>query len=204
MTDHDQADDRHAALYLRVSSRSQDFRSQKPDLARWSKSIEGPTVWYEDAMTGTTMSRPGWQALWAAVLTGRVSRVVVWRLDRLGRTARGLTELFDELVTRGVGLVSIKDGLDLATPAGRLMAGVLASVAQYETEVRSERQRAGIAAAKAAGATFGRPKGTGRAITLTAEKVALVRRLKAEGSKVASIARMVGISRQSVYDVVRA
>ena len=61
-------------------------------------------------------------------------------LDRLGRTAKGLTALFEDLVTRKVNLVSLKDGLDLSTPAGRLMANVLASVAAYETEVRSEQR----------------------------------------------------------------
>lgn len=63
---------------------------------------------------------------------GEVSTIVVWRLDRLGRTASGLTKLFDELRARKVNLVSLRDGLDLATPAGRLMANVFASVAQYE------------------------------------------------------------------------
>ena len=65
------------------------------------------------------------------------------RLDRLGRTTKGLTALFEDLVDRKINLVSLKDGLDLSTPAGRLMANVLASVAAYETEVRSERVCAG-------------------------------------------------------------
>jgi DNA invertase Pin-like site-specific DNA recombinase len=74
---------------------------------------------------------------------------VVWRLDRLGRTVSGLARLFEELQARKVGLVSLRDGLDLHTAAGRLMAHVLASVAAYELEVKSERQRAGIEAARA-------------------------------------------------------
>jgi hypothetical protein len=74
--------------------------------------------------------------LLADVAAGKVSKIVVWRLDRLGRTAKGLTALFEELVARKVTLISLKDGIDLLTPAGRLMANVLASVAAYETEIR--------------------------------------------------------------------
>jgi DNA invertase Pin-like site-specific DNA recombinase len=130
-----------------------------------------------------------------------VSALVVWRLDRLGRTAKGLTALFDDLTTRKINLVSLKDGLDLATPAGRLMANVLASVAQYETEVRAERIVAGQAVARAKGVRFGRPAGTGRPIKVTPEQEATIRRLKAEGKKLAGIARAVGLSRPTIYAV---
>src|SRR5258708_5687799 len=135
------------ALYLRVSSKSQDCASQEPDLKRWSDAQGVAGDWYRDKFTGRSMSRPGWDRLWNDVLATRVDRVVIWRLDRLGRTASGLTALFDELLARNVTLVSLREGFDLKTPAGRMLAGVLASVAQYETEVRSERQIAGIQAA---------------------------------------------------------
>ena len=101
------------------------------------------------------MERPGWQKLERDMAAGKVAKVVVWRLDRLGRTARGLTALFEELRNRKVGLVSVKDGLNLSTAAGRLLAHVLASVAQFENEVRSERIVAGQAAAREAGKTWG-------------------------------------------------
>ncbi len=70
------------------------------------------------------MDRVGWNRLYAAIEAGDVSKVVVWRLDRLGRTAAGLTKLFEELHRRKIGLVSLKDGFDLQTAAGRLMANV--------------------------------------------------------------------------------
>ena len=79
----------------------------------------------------------------AAMEAGAVSKVVCWRLDRLGRTAKGLTAFFDDLTNRRIGLFSMKDCLDLTTPAGRLMANVLASVSAYETEVRQEGVLAG-------------------------------------------------------------
>ena len=132
------------AIYVRVSSRTQDTASQEPDLKRWAKAQKEITVrWYRDKFSGKTMDRPGFNRLMADVQLGKVGRVAVWRLDRLGRTAKGLLTLLDELQQLGVGFVSLREGFDLGTPAGRLMAGVLASVAAYETEVRKERQLAG-------------------------------------------------------------
>ncbi len=120
---------KHIAVYLRVSSNGQDTRSQEPELQRWANAQEQPVRWYQDKATGKTMDRPGWARLEAAVCKGQVSAIVCWRLDRLGRTAKGLTALFDDLRQGKVNLVSMKEGLDLSTPAGRLMANVLASVA---------------------------------------------------------------------------
>ena len=193
---------RRIAIYARVSGRSQDTASQEPDLRRWAEGQDRPIAWYRDQFTGTSMDRPGWNKLTKAVLEGKVAAIVIWRLDRLGRTAKGLTALFDDLRDRKVNLVSLRDGLDLATPAGRLMANVLASVAQYETEVRAERIVAGQAAARARGVRFGRPAGTGRPIKVTPEQEATICRLKAAGAKVAAIARTVGLSRPTVYAVV--
>jgi DNA invertase Pin-like site-specific DNA recombinase len=193
---------KHVAIYVRVSSKQQDQRSQEPDLKRWAKAQEGEVTWYHDKFTGRTMRRPGMDRLLADVEAGKVSTIVVWRLDRLGRTAKGLTALFEDLRARGVGLVSLKDGLDLSTPAGRLMANVLASVAAYETEVRAERVLAGQAAARAAGKRWGGSK-KGRLISVTREQLASVRRMKADGAKIAAIARATGLSRPTVYRLLR-
>jgi DNA invertase Pin-like site-specific DNA recombinase len=191
------------AVYVRVSSKQQDTKSQKPDLQRWVEAYAdgSPVKWYSDTFTGKTMERKGWKALEADVEAGRVAKIVVWRLDRLGRTASGLTKLFDHLTARKVSLVSIKDGLDLATPAGRLMANVLASVAQYETEVRAERVLAGLAVARAKGVKLGGSM-KGRRITVTQEQVASVIRNHREGMKPARNARAVGLSRPTVYRLI--
>lgn len=121
-----------------------------------------------------------------------------WRLDRLGRTAKGLLTLLEELQVLGVGFVSLREGFDLATPAGRLMAGVLASVAAYETEVRKERQLAGIAKAKTEGKRWGGRK-TGTRVRLTEEKEDVIRQLHGQGKSVAFISRTVGLTRKTVY-----
>ncbi|WP_152098487.1 recombinase family protein [Lacipirellula parvula] len=109
-----------------------------------------------------------------------------------------MTALFADLIARKVGLYSLKDALDLETPAGRLMANVLASVAAYETEVRSERQRAGIAAAREKGKSWGGSQ-PGRRLTVTEDQVKTVRRLHREATPIARIARSVGLSRPTIY-----
>ncbi len=188
------------AIYVRVSSKKQETRSQEPDLKRWAAAQDQPVRWYRDKYTGTTMDRPGWQKLERDIAAGKIGRVVVWRLDRLGRTAKGLTALFDDLRIRKIGLVSVKDGLDLSTAAGRLMANVLAGVAQFENEVRSERILAGQAAARAAGKRWGGSR-AGVRRKVTPDHAKLIRRLKREGEPVAVIARVTGLSRPTVYDV---
>ena len=187
------------AIYLRVSSnKGQDTKSQEPDLQTWAKAQDQDIAWFKDRFTGTTMERPGLERLLADVRSGKVSKVCVWRLDRLGRTAKGLLTLLEELQVLSIGFVSLREGFDLATPAGRLMAGVLASVAAYETEVRKERQLAGIAKAKAEGKTWGGRK-TGTRVKLTKEKEALIHQLHVENKPIAAIARMVELTRRTVY-----
>ncbi len=188
----------HIAIYVRVSKKTQNTRSQLPDLERWAAGQEQPVRWYRDRFTGRTMDRPGWRTLEMDIAAGKVSAVVCWRLDRLGRTARGLTALFDDLLRRKVNLMSLKDCLDLSTPAGRLMANVLASVSQFETEVRAERILAGQAAARAAGKIWGGGK-PGRRVRLSLEKERAIRQLSREGKPIAEIARVVGLSRPTVY-----
>ncbi|MGA2254111.1 MAG: recombinase family protein [Thermoguttaceae bacterium] len=93
---------KHTAIYLRVSSKQRDHASQLPDLERWVAAQDGPVQWYKDKFTGKTMDRPGIEKLLADLRAGKVERIVVWRLDRLGRTTRGLCQLFDELTERKV------------------------------------------------------------------------------------------------------
>jgi DNA invertase Pin-like site-specific DNA recombinase len=160
--------------------------------------------WFKDTFTGKTLNRPGFNRLLADIRAGKIDTVVVWRLDRLGRTARGLTELFEEFADRKTNLVSLKDGLDLKTSAGRLMANVLASVAQFETEIRAERVLAGLAVARERGVRLGRPEGVHTRIKVTDEQAAQARRLKGEGHGVSAISRATGLSRPTVYGLIRA
>ncbi len=189
---------KHVAIYCRVSTKQQDMRSQEPDLERWATAQGQPVKWYRDTFTGKTMNRPGWNKLEAAIQRGEVATVVCWRLDRLGRTAKGLTALFDDLHKQKVNIVSLREGIDLSTPAGRMVANMLASVAQFETECRAERILAGQAAARAKGKRWGGSK-KGRRLSVTKEQVATVHRMKAERAKIAAIARATGLTRPTVY-----
>jgi DNA invertase Pin-like site-specific DNA recombinase len=93
---------RHIAVYLRVSSKTQDTASQEADLKAWAERQNDPVVWYRDKFTGKTLDRPGFRKLEEQIAAGNVSTLVVWRLDRLGRTAKGLTALFVDLNERKV------------------------------------------------------------------------------------------------------
>lgn len=192
---------RHIAIYGRVSSKRQDLASQMPDLEKWAAAQSEPVKFYKDKFTGKSMDRPGWQKLQAAVDRGEVSKVVCWRLDRLGRTAKGLTALFSDLTEKKIPLVSLKDGIDLSTASGRMLANVLASVAQFETELRAERVLAGQAAARAAGKSIGGRK-AGTRVRLTVEKERAVRRLYKTGTSVSEIARTLQLSRPTIYKVI--
>jgi DNA invertase Pin-like site-specific DNA recombinase len=191
---------KHTAIYLRVSSKQQDHASQMPDLDRWVAAHDGASQWYKDKFTGKTMDRPGMEKLLDDLRAGKVERIVVWRLDRLGRTTRGLCQLFDELTERKVDLVSLKDGFSLASPAGRLHARILASVAEYETEVRAERVAAGQAVARRKGKKWGGSK-PGWRWKVTDDQVVAIREMKAAGKKISAIAKVTGLSRPTIYRV---
>ena len=188
------------AISMRVSTRRQDTASQEPELRRWAESHEGDSHWYRDTYTGTSMDRPGFGRLMRDSESGRVDTLGVWRLDRLGWTAKGLTSLFEDLIRCKVNLISLKDGLDLVTPAGRLMANILAGVPAYETEVRAEGILAGQSAARERGVHWG-GSARGRRIKVTGEQVAAIRRRKSEGGEIAGIARATGLSRPTIYRI---
>jgi len=194
---------KHIAIYARVSTRAQDTKSQEPDLQRWAAAQPEPVEWYKDTASGKTMDRPAWNKLVDAMRAGRVSQIVVWRLDRLGRTAKGLTALFVDLRQYRVNLVSMREGIDLATPAGRMMANMLASVAEYETELRGERVAAGQAAARARGKRWGGSL-PGKRKKVTADQEQIIRQLHSQDMPITRIAKVVKLSRPTVYDVLNA
>lgn len=188
------------AIYVRISHRDQSHASQMPDLERWVASQEGGVLWFKDTFTGRTMNRPGMEKLLDQFRAGNLIRIVVWRLDRLGRTTRGLCQFFDELRERKVDLVSLKDGFSLDAPAGRLHARILASVAEYETEVRAERVHAGQQVARRNGKKWG-GSDKGWRWRVTDDHFAAIHEMKGAGKSVSQIARVTGLSRPTVYRV---
>ena len=139
--------DKHAAGYVRVSSEEQaahgiSIDAQRAILEGWAAMTQaGPMVIYQDpGFSGKNMERPALRQLLADVRAGRVSVVVVWKLDRLSRSLRDtLAIIEDELQPRGVSLVSTTESIDTATPAGRMMLNMLASFAQLEREQDADR-----------------------------------------------------------------
>ena len=191
-----------SSIYARVSSKQQDHRSQLPDLERWADAHDGDVVWFKDKFTGKTMQRPGMDRMMDALRTGKLDRIVVWRLDRLGRTTKGLCDLFDELCERNIDLVSIKDGFSLASPAGRLQARIWASVAEYENEVRRDRILAGQEVARRNGKSWG-GSDKGWRWKVTDDQVNAIHEMKAAGKPITQIARVTGLSRPTIYRVLR-
>ena len=145
-----------AALYCRVSTLDQQPENQAAELRTYAAARGWEAVEYIDhGISGSKDHRPALDRLVADAKRRKVDTVVVWRLDRLGRSLRHLVTLIDELQILGVGFVSLGEGIDLQTPAGRLQLHILASLAQFERERIVERVRAGLARARANGQRLG-------------------------------------------------
>ena len=187
-------------IYVRVSSRDQSHASQLPDLERWVAANDCNVEWFRDTFTGRSMDRPGMTSMLDSMQGGKLDRIVCWRLDRLGRTTKGLCQLFDELREYKVDLVSLKDGFTLDSPAGRLQARILASVAEFETEVRAERVAAGQAAARKKGKTWGGSK-KGWRWKVSEDQIAAILEMRGAGKSIALIARVTKLSRPTIYQV---
>jgi len=192
------------AIYARVSTTGQDLAAQEPDLRSWADEhgTGQDVVWYRDTFTGATLNRPAMAQLERDLRAGLVETIVVWRLDRLGRTALETLAFLEHLESVGVTFISLRDGFDASSPTGRLLRTILAAFAEYEREVLSERIRAGIAKAKAHGKRWGGRK-PGARTALTPERLRAVRALVAAGTSRAGIARQLGISRSTVYEAIR-
>src|SRR6516165_7539630 len=137
--------------YLRVSTVAQTLDQQNDALAK-----SGATKTFSDTMSGAKDDRPGLAALMEYVREG--DTVVVWKLDRLGRNTLHILETVKTLTDLGVTLVSVTDGIDSSTAAGRMMIGVLGSLAEYERELTKERAALKRATSRANGTRFGRPR----------------------------------------------
>jgi DNA invertase Pin-like site-specific DNA recombinase len=151
---------------------------------------------FSDVTSGSknAAQRPGMRRLLEYATAG--DTVVVWRVDRLGRSLIDVLNTVTLLRESGIGIRSIQDGIDPATTSGRLMLNMLATLAEYERELITVRVNAGIAAAKASGTQFGRPRVEPAVI---AEKLAIVNDARAKGRTATDAARLVGWSRATFY-----
>jgi DNA invertase Pin-like site-specific DNA recombinase len=181
-----------AAVYARVSTHEQQTLGLQLEAMTTYLKARGWSLarQVEDVGSGAK-ERAGRAALLKGARRREIDVVVVWRLDRWGRSLPEMVVTLRELAELGVGFVSLTEALDLTTPTGRAMAGMLAVFAEFEREILRERVRAGIAQARKEGRPHGRP----RTASLKAEEI---RRLKAEQVSHAGIARRLGIGRTSV------
>ena len=147
---------------------------------------------FSDKMSGTRDDRPGLTELMAYVREG--DTVVVWKLDRLGRNTLHILETVKALTDRGITLISTSDGIDSSTAAGRMMIGVLGSLAEYERALTIERTALKRASSRANGTRFGRPKKVD-----DSEHISTPKRMKADGHTGKDIAKYLGVSRATLY-----
>ena len=181
-----------AALYARVSTHDQQTLGLQSEAMTTYIKNRGwvATRRIEDVGSGSK-DRPGRATLLMAARRREIDVIVAWRLDRWGRSVSDLMATLRELTDLGVGFISLTEALDLTTPSGRAMAGMLAVFAEFEREILRERVRAGIAQARKEGRPHGRP----RSASLKADEV---HRLKAERVSHSEIARRLSIGRTSV------
>jgi DNA invertase Pin-like site-specific DNA recombinase len=148
---------RRCALYARVSTHDQTTENQLLELRRYVEARGWTGVEYVDhGISGSKDRRPALDQLTAAVRRHQVDAVVCWRLDRLGRNLRHLVLFLDDLNARGIAFITLGEGIDTSTAAGRLVAGVLGSIAEFERARIQERIHAGLSRARAQGTRLGR------------------------------------------------
>jgi DNA invertase Pin-like site-specific DNA recombinase len=181
-----------AGLYARVSTNDQQTIPLQMRALREYAARRGWAVAMQVREIGSGASaRELRERIVEAARRRQIDVVLVWRLDRWGRSVTDLLASLQELEHLGVGFVSLTEALDLTTPAGRAMAGLLAVFAEFEREILRERVRAGLAHARRNGKRLGRP-------ATAAAHAAEVRRLFRDGVSKAAIARRLQIGRTSV------
>lgn len=175
--------------YMRVSSRDD---RQSTDLQHDALIAAGvdPRHLFEDHMSGARDDRPGLDAAMAYLQAG--DTLVIWRLDRLGRSLRHLLDLVDDMAKRGVDLKCLSGEIDTTTATGRLMLQLLGALAEYERSLTQERIMAGLDAAARRGRHGGRPR------ALSQEQIDTARRLRTDGMSIAAVARSIGANDATV------
>ena len=176
----------HKIGYARVSTRDQNLDLQTAAL----KQAKCDRI-FEETMSGAKRERPELNRALDHLRAG--DTLVVWKLDRLGRSVKDLVELVGELEKRGVHFQSVTDNIDTSSPAGRFFFHVMASLAQMERELLVERTRAGLDAAKAQGRVGGRKR------AMTESKLEAAKKLLASGVAPRDVAANLGVSLPTLY-----
>ena len=172
--------------YARVSSVGQSLESQ---LSRLNSA--GVDTIYQDKLSGTTADRPQLKECRRYLRKG--DTLVITRLDRLARSTFHLCQIREELIAKGVELVVLDQSIDTTSSTGKLMFNMLGAISEFENEIRKERQRDGIEAAKARGTKFGRKA------KLTSDQVLEMRKKRESGTKIKTLMEEYDIGKTAVY-----
>lgn len=176
--------------YARVSTDDQDLSLQRDAL-----SAAGCERLFTDTLSGARSERPGLTEALDFCRSG--DTLIVWRLDRLGRSLTNLIELLNLLAERGIGFRSLSEQIDTTTSGGKLIFHIFGALAEFERELIRERTRAGLAAARARGRQGGRPR------KLSPRQVAIAKALYKEGAhSITDICQTLGVSRATLYRVI--
>src|SRR5918998_6784988 len=180
--------------YARVSTDDQNLDLQRDAL---EKAGCNPEHIFTDQVSGTKARRPGLEQALSHLRSG--DTLVVWRLDRLGRSLRHLIDTVTDLQEKGIGFKSLTESIDTTTSGGKLVFHIFGALAEFEREIIRERTRAGLTAARARGKSGGRPK------ALTEKQVQMMRNMAADKSlTVSDICKTLGIGRTTFYRYVKA
>lgn len=186
----------NVAIYVRVSTQDQSLDLQKSELMRFAKARGWRvTKIYEDKATGTNGNRPRLKELMCAAAARRFDVLLIWKLDRLFRSIKGLATTIHEFEALGIAFVSLRDQIDLSTPSGRLMVHMLGAFAEFEASLIKERVVAGLREAKRKGVQLGRPN------EIDKERVL---KLRSDGCSFAQIANELGCSKAGAFKVAQA
>ncbi len=177
--------------YARVSTVGQSLDIQLAKLEEY-----GCDKVFSDKHTGTSADRPSLKACREYIREG--DSLVITKLDRLARSTYHLTQIAEELKQKGADLMVLDQNIDTSTPTGKLLFNMLASIAEFETEIRKERQLEGIEKAKEKGVQFGRKA------KLNDQQIESLRRDRESGIKIKDLMNRYGLSKASVYRLLAA
>jgi DNA invertase Pin-like site-specific DNA recombinase len=178
------------ALYARVSTlNNQDPEMQLSELREYAgrRGWQITEEYTDQGVSGCKESRPALNRLMSDACRRRFDAILVWKIDRFGRSLKHLVNALAELAALGVAFISLRDNLDLSTPSGRLMFQIIGAMAEFERALIQERVRAGLRNARAKGRRLGRPR-----VIVDASRVAS---LRAQGRSWAEIGTETGISK---------
>lgn len=179
--------------YARVSTKDQNLDLQKDALQK-----AGCEMIFEEKMSGKTADRCQLVEMIGQLRQGDI--VIIWKLDRLGRSLRDLVKLVSDIQAKGAGLKSLNDSIDTTTPQGKLTFHLFAALAEFERDIISERTKAGLAAARARGRKGGRPKGLSKKAK---DKAMIAESLYRQGKPIREICEYLTIAKSTLYSYLR-